>query len=303
MKKIGISAFIIVVLVFIVFCGYLYIKPRYLDKGIEINKDNFPDDNLREFAMKRDKKNDGNGYLSTYEIETLHTIELEGCENLKGIENFTAVNIIKLTSCNDISAINALENLTTIELKDCKNIDVDLCNYTSLKKLVIDSCELKYDIDFNGMESLQEISIDESTVGKICISNCPELKKGIFYRSKLEEISITDCPKFEYYEVLNNTNLKKHTIENCPKIWRVSLCGCSEINSLEVNECEKLYEIDLLRNDSLTEVTVKGCPVIDEALNDTDNLEKYIAKDGIIYLDHENSASISYTGDVKFITE
>lgn len=43
--------------------------------------------------------------------------------------------------------------------------------------------------------------------------------------------------------------------------------------------------------------------VIDEALNDTDNLEKYIAKDGNIYLDHENSASISYTGDVKFITE
>lgn len=304
MKKIGIAGFILTALTFAVFCGYLYIKPRFLEKGIEINSDNFPDDKLREFASTKDKRNDGNGFLSENEIDHILSIELEGCENLNGIEKFTSVNRIKLTSCNDISAMGLLENLISIEMKDCKNVNVDLSKYKKLNTLVIDKCELEYDLDLNGFESLKKLSITDSAIGKLNISNCPKLDRPCCTKSELEEISVSDCDEMAYFDISSNPNLKKCTIENCPKNFRVFVFKCPELTSLEVNNCERLYDIDIVSDDSLTEMTVKDCPIIYEALNDKDNLEEHVDEMyGEIYLNHDNGAEIKYTGDIKFITE
>ena len=304
MKKIGIAGFILTALAFVVFCGYLYIKPRFLEKGIEINSDNFPDDKLREFAATYDKRNDGNGFLSETEIEHISMIELAGCENLKGIEYFTSTRTIKLTSCQDISAMGALENLTSIELNGCPNVNVDLSKYSKLFKLGIDTCELKYDLNFDGFESLQSFSISDSVLGKLNVSNCPKLERGCIYRSQLEEASVSDCVELDYFELSKIPNVKKCSVENCPDVFKVFFCDCPELTSLEVDNCQDLYNIVVLGDTGLKEMTVKGSPILYEAFNDKDNLEEHINKwDGTVYLRHDNGTKVEYSGDVEFIIE
>lgn len=271
---------------------------------VEINSENFPDDKFREFVNKRDNENDGNGILSTDEIESTTWLELEGCKNLKGIDYFTGATSIKLTSCDDISALEAIENLQSIELVDCQNVNVDLSKYTKLENLEIHNCTLTKDIDFKGFEELRDIKIDNSTIGKINVSDCPELQIGDCYLSNVEEVSIDNCPKMKYFEFSKIPNMKKFSINNCPFTYEIFLCVCPELKDIEIKNCAAVKRISIL-DDTISEIDVKDCPIICEALKDKEHLEVLEDKGGKedTYLQHENGAQIRYTGDVKFITE
>ncbi len=179
------------------------IDPADDANGIEINEENFPDDVFRQYVLDNCDASE-NGKLSKKEIADTKSIDfynsnIENVSNLKGIENFTALEELncwgnKLTSIDlskntELKTLNCGRNyLTVLDLSSNTKLENLYCFDNKLTSLDLSNTNItsssKFDADGNCVEIIladnDERTFELSTLsgGKFDVNNVTDLEGG-----------------------------------------------------------------------------------------------------------------------------
>ena len=281
-------------------------------KGVRINEKNFPDEAFRNYLIKKD--HDGDEYFSADQIALISGLEVNGCDNLEGIEFFDSLQLLTITDCKDLSAIESVTDLRDLTIVDCKNVDIDFSKLVNLRRLTITNSIVTVDIDLSDFQKVTEIEIEDSTVRNLTLNNCAILDKVYLHRSTADTVKMNNCPLFQSFTADEVQDLKSVEITECPKMGGASFCDCPYLTEVALRECTVLSKLNIYDCDGVKEVDVRGCKYIWEVFNTPDalaSMEKS-ARPGyvILYTSNEDklkalqlpSIRIECLPDVEFIT-
>lgn len=249
--------------------------PVHAEGDIPIDENHFPDYGFREAIRAYDR--DGNGYLSTYERESVRNIHCEGCNiySVEGIEYFPY-----------IQGLWCLRNHIS---------DWDLSHNTDLVGIWCSENDFTY-LDFTGLDKLEWV---------YC------------FDCNLTSINFTNNPKLAYVECNSNPNLtsidfsQNHDLENlfCSKCGLTSLdlsgnpllCELdafkNHLTSLELAGNTMLKRLDIWDNENLGDVDISFLT----------GLEFYnCANNGVTSLDMSNNPQLQilicgYNEDLRYL--
>ena len=156
----------------------------YVDTGIAINATNFPDANFRSFVSDNIDGNDGSakdGKLSEAEIAAVTNMNISyssvgaKISNLKGIENFTALESFTCDGQNGISSIDLSKN-TALETLHISGCDAQTLNVSGCTEL------LTLDCSYNSLTSLDLSKNTKLNVLDCSLNHLPyvDLSKNTF---------------------------------------------------------------------------------------------------------------------------
>ena len=128
------------------------------EPGLEINAENFPDENFRAYISEKIDTN-SNGYLSDAEITAVTQILAysKNIADLTGIEYFTEITQLYCHN-NSITSIDLTNNtkLTLIQANNNSMVSIDLSGLTKLSNLQLQNNKLlKLDLSENAIKALQ----------------------------------------------------------------------------------------------------------------------------------------------------
>ena len=240
---------------------------------VEINSDNFPDNNFRGYISEY-LDLDKDGSLSDTEISNATEIEVEelGINSLKGIEYFTS---LKKLSCGHNKA------LTSLNLDANVNLEVLFCTENTLKEISVSGCE-KLKEFYCYINSIDQIDLTHNTelVSFDCQENCiAELDL-----SKNTKLVMLDCGaneitslnlsnntelRYLYCRDLNLNSLDVERLVNLVHLWCFN-DGLNELNLSSNNKLRsiraygnKLKTLDLSNKEFLTELSLSDNEISD----------------------------------------
>ncbi len=162
---------------------------------IEINEDNFPDDNFRQYVSENIDQADASGNkdkkLSQEEIESVTFLSTSGflteeedkkIKSLKGIEYFTSLNSLTVHYHNLSSLdVSKLINLTFLNLEGNQLTEIDVSNNTKLKSLYCHYNQLTW-IDITNLTKLNSFLCGDNKysilLGEDNVFNIDQLPHG-----------------------------------------------------------------------------------------------------------------------------
>ena len=142
--------------------------------AIEINAENFPDENFRQFLLT-ERDIDGDDDLSQSEIAAINELIVNGCEisSLQGIEYFTELEYL---DCGN-NAITSLDLSANTKLTDV------ICNNNLLETL-----------DLSANTALLSLNCENNLLIWLNIDNCAALNNLMMLGNNLPELNIAGCP-------------------------------------------------------------------------------------------------------------
>ena len=202
--------------------------------GVTIDNTNFPDANFRTVVKKFDTNQDSS--LSDTEIAAVKKINCsnKGITNLKGIEYFTSLNILRCTD-NQLTALDVSENTALTKLNCCFNklTSLDVSKNTALISL---SCVCN-----------QLTSLDVSKNTALQILNCNYNQLTVLDVSKNTALTGLKCRnnQLTVLDVSKNTALTD--LE----------CRDNQLTVLDVSKNTALTDLEC-RNNQLTSLDVSN---------------------------------------------
>ena len=184
--------------------------------GVTIDNTNFPDANFRTVVKKFDTNQDSS--LSDTEIAAVKKINCsnKGITNLKGIEYFTSLNILRCTD-NQLTALDVSENTALTKLNCCFNklTSLDVSKNTALTILYCNENQLtSLDVSKNtALISLscvcnQLTSLDVSKNTALQILNCNYNQLTVLDVSKNTALTDLECRNNQLTSLdVSNTNM------------------------------------------------------------------------------------------------
>jgi hypothetical protein len=201
-------------------------------KGVRINEKNFPDEAFRNYLIKKD--HDGDEYFSADQIALISGLEVNGCDNLEGIEHFESLCSLTITDCKDLSAIESVTGLRDLTIVDCKNVDIDFSKLVNLRRLTITNSNVTVDIDLSDFQKVTEIEIEDSTVRNLTLNNCAILDKVYLHRSTADTVKMNNCPFFSTFTASEVQNLSSVEITKCPNMGGAFFSDCPDTEFISV---------------------------------------------------------------------
>lgn len=205
-----------------------------------INKDNFPDDNFRQYILDNIDKN-SDARLSDTEIAVTVGITITGQEisNLSGIEYFTELSTLDCSN-NNLEKLDISENekLTSLSCNDNNLSELDVSANVELRSL---NC-------FNN--SLNELNISKNT--KLAALNCGNNNLKELNVSQNEKLTLLEC----YNNNLNKLDISKNTNLKSLVCYRNSLpyliYGDNELSDLQVlSGGQQNFELSVIYDSSI----------------------------------------------------
>ena len=162
------------------------------DPGIEINEENFPDENFRTYIEGKDTNS--NGYLSDTELAavTLLTVkDNKTVKSLKGIEYFTSLQKLHLTGSN-ITSVDLSKNtklsylysiggsLESLDLSNNKNL---LCLYVTNNNLT--------SLDLSNNTNLSTLLLSGNKINELDLTNNTKLTPSDIAKLNIQDQIIT----------------------------------------------------------------------------------------------------------------
>ena len=192
----------------------------------EINEQNFPDKNFRNYVLSTAVDRNQNNILDDDEILRVTNIDVhqKGIVSLKGIEYFTELQ--KLTCYQN--------NLTELDLSACTKLDFLNCASNKLTSLNLSGCA-----------KLEWIRCDGNQLPELDVSACTELDTLVCSANKISTLDVSACTKLDYL--------------NCQYI-NISKLDVSNNTELVTLYCDmnQLRELDLSKNTKLETCTCSG---------------------------------------------
>lgn len=269
-----------------------------IDEGpsIEINEENFPDNNFRNYLLSQSYGKDGK--ISESEIQNAKIINIYGMNirSLKGIEYFTALTDL-ICSNNQLTSLDISKN-TALTLLYCgvnQLTNLDVSKNTALMKL---DCEYNQLVNLNVSKNtaltrlscynnpLTALDVSKNTaLTDLCCSYCQITTLDV---TKNRELTELDCSENQLISlnVTNNTMLTRlWCYENQLAVLDVSnntmltqlRCGDNQLTTIDVSKNTKLTELgcshnlllalDVSRNTSLTYISCQRNKIMEKEMN------------------------------------
>ena len=194
-------------------------------QDIEINEDNFPDENFRNYLLEQDYGADG--VITETEIEGITDINVynKNISSLKGIEHFTALTYLQC-DWNKLTALDVSSN-TELTLLDCDGnqlTTLDVSKNTTLTKLSCYSNQLTA-LDVSNNTALTSLGCYTNQLTALDVSNNTALTR-------------LDCAgnQLTALDVSNN------------KALGVLGCNRNQLTALDVSNNKALTRLDCYNN-------------------------------------------------------
>ena len=258
------------------------------NRGVKIDEKTFPDETFRTYLLERQDHNKDK-WLRKDQIDFIKSISLEGCDNLQGIENFTGLTSLSLTNCKDVSEVESVTSLKSLTLTDCKNVSFDFSKLTNLERLIIKNSEISVDIDLSGLQYINEIKIEDSTVGSLSFTDCPILDKIYLHTSTADKLLIENCLLIHHVTVDEVQNITSIVLDDCPEMCDAYFVDCPDLNELALRKCNRLTIMNIIGCDLIKEVDMRGCEYIWKVFNTPDALKTTDSSDRSGYITYYRS--------------
>ena len=223
--------------------------------GVAIDNTNFPDANFRTVVKKFDTNQDSS--LSDTEIAAVKKINCsnKGITNLKGIEYFTSLNILRCTD-NQLTALDVSENTALTKLNCCFNklTSLDVSKNTALTILECNANRLtSLDVSKNtaltelncSINELTSLDVSKNTALTILYCNDNQLTSlDVGKNTALISLSCV-CNQLTSLDVSKNTALQ------------ILNCNYNQLTGLDVSKNTALTDLEC-RNNQLTSLDVSN---------------------------------------------
>jgi Leucine-rich repeat (LRR) protein len=234
---------------------------------VAIDKENFPDDNFREYLLDQDYGKDG--VLTEREIMNITDMDVYDMEisSLQGIEYFTALTMLDCED-NELTTLDISKNTALVKLYCSWNhlTSLDITNNVALKRLLCYDNELT-SLDVSKNTALTYLDCEENKITALDVSMCTELESLTCGYNELTQLDISNLTYLERLycydnylttlDVSNNPNLVRLECEdnqissldisNNPYLWLV-YCDGNQISSLDVSKNTELRYLSITRN-------------------------------------------------------
>ena len=230
--------------------------------GVAIDDTNFPDANFRTIVEHYDTNKDSS--LSDTEIAAVEEIDCydKGISNLKGIEYFTSLNILRCTD-NQLTALDVSENTALTKLNCCFNklTSLDVSKNTALTILECNANRLtSLDVSKNtaltelncSINELTSLDVSKNTALTILYCNDNQLTSlDVSKNTALISLSCV-CNQLTSLDVSKNTALQ---ILNC-NYNQLTVLDVSKNTALTDLKCRnnQLTVLDVSKNTALTDL-------------------------------------------------
>ena len=272
---------------------------------VEINSDNFPDDNFRTCVQQYDTS--GDGFLSDEEIQAIRVLGVSNkrITTVKGLEYFTALESFtcydnKLTEL-DVSKNTALKwlycnlnQLTTLTLGEKPNLVYLTCHTNQLTELDVTGCPALTELDCykNQLTSL-DLSKNTALTELFCHTN-PLKTLDLSENTALEnlycgsdQLTELDVSKNTVLRTLScdGNQLTELDVSKNTALKRLS-CNSNQLTTLTLGESPSLTELECYSN-PLETLDVSECPNMRYAVEKgnsytvSNHLRYYANKDGL----------------------
>ena len=234
--------------------------------GVTIDNTNFPDANFRTVVKKFDTNQDSS--LSDTEIAAVKKINCsnKGITNLKGIEYFTSLNILRCTD-NQLTALDVSENTALTKLNCCFNklTALDVSKNTALTILECNANRLTaLDVSKNtaltelncSINELTSLDVSKNTALTILYCNDNQLTSlDVSKNTALISLSCV-CNQLTSLDVSKNTALQ---ILNC-NYNQLTVLDVSKNTALTGLKCRnnQLTVLDVSKNTALTDLECRN---------------------------------------------
>ena len=240
-------------------------QPGYFtasSSGIAIDKTNFPDDNFRSRVLAQDYGQDG--VLTDEEIAAVTEINVisENISNLKGIEYFTALEVLHCES-NQLTSLDVSKNtaLTGLYCNWNQLTSLDVSKNTALTKLECYGNQLT-SLDVSKNSALTELYCYWNQLTMLDVSGCTALTELWCMDNKLSSLNVSKNTAlivlYCYNNKLTSLDVSKNAV--LERLW----CRYNQLTSLDVSQntaltslvCQgnQLTTLDVSKNVALTEL-------------------------------------------------
>ena len=248
---------------------------------IEINEQNFPDEDFRKWVLNQRFGKDGK--LTREEISEVtfmnlfpQNITAEGhIKSLKGIEYFTAVEKL-ICSRNELTELDLSKNtaLTWLECYGNHLTEFDLSKNAELTYLDCNSNELTA-LDMSCCNKLTELNCSFNKLTTLNASGCSTLTMLKCYRNQLTVINLSGCTslatmwafenQLSALNVLDCTSLSTLWCED-NQLTQLDVSTNTELKELRCNE-NQLTALDLSKNKMLNSLRTYHNPIKGKAMD------------------------------------
>ena len=234
--------------------------------GVTIDNTNFPDANFRTVVKKFDTNQDSS--LSDTEIAAVKKINCsnKGITNLKGIEYFTSLNILRCTD-NQLTALDVSENTALTKLNCCFNklTSLDVSKNTALAILECNANRLTA-LDVSKNTALTELNCSVNKLTVLDVSKNTALTELYCNDNQLTSLDVSKntalislscvCNQLTSLDVSKNTALQ---ILNC-NYNQLTVLDVSKNTALTGLKCRnnQLTVLDVSKNTALTDLECRN---------------------------------------------
>ena len=234
--------------------------------GVTIDNTNFPDANFRTVVKKFDTNQDSS--LSDTEIAAVKKINCsnKGITNLKGIEYFTSLNILRCTD-NQLTALDVSENTALTKLNCCFNklTALDVSKNTALTILECNANRLTA-LDVSKNTALTELNCSVNKLTALDVSKNTALTELYCNDNQLTSLDVSKntalislscvCNQLTSLDVSKNTALQ---ILNC-NYNQLTVLDVSKNTALTGLKCRnnQLTVLDVSKNTALTDLECRN---------------------------------------------
>ena len=212
------------------------------EEGIDINSDNFPDENFRRYVSNTIDRNKDDKI------------------NSNEIDNTSEINVNN-SSITDLAGIEFFTKLDRLYCQNNQLTKLDLSNNTEIYVLACDSNKLT-EVDVTKCVELGDFSCSSNKLTELDITNNPKIYQLACSINKIKKLNLSN--NFELDNLACDSNqLTKLDVSNNNKIHYLA-CGINNINELDLSnnielkslncQSNNLTSLDLSNNINLTDV-------------------------------------------------
>ena len=215
-------------------------------QDIEINAENFPDKNFRNYLLKQDYGADG--VLTEKEIKGVTDIGVygENISSLQGIEYFTALTSLNCSN-NQLSSLDVSNN-TKLARLDCFNnqlSSLDMSKNTALTWLKCDNNQLA-SLDMSKNTALRYLFCPDNQLASLDVSKNTALTFLDCYNNRLASLNVSKNTALIWLLCYNN-RLTSLNVSGCTALERL-LCFGNQLTSLDVSNNTALIDLECSNN-------------------------------------------------------